>query len=288
LCASLLADGHEVVGLSRSPERTHAAIPGLLRVLRWSPVAEPVPAEAFDGVDAVVQLVGEGVAGRWTAAKKRRLYDSRVESTRNLVAGLAALADRPAVLVGGSAVGFYGERGDDELTESDPAGSDFLGRLTADWEEAATGAERLGVRVARVRTGLIVGPGSPFLRPMLPLSWLGLGGPMGSGRQWWPWVHLDDEVDLLRFAIEHAEAPQVLNATSPEPVRQRDFAKALGRVMRRPALMPAPAFAIRMLLGEFSNEVLTSKRVLPSAALAAGYTFRFTGVEAALKDVLRR
>lgn len=288
LCESLLGDAHEVVGLSRSPERTHAAQPGLLHVLRWAPVTEPVPAEAFDGIDVVVHLVGEGVTGRWTAAKKRRLYDSRVESTRALVAGMAAVADRPRVLVAGSAVGYYGERGDDELIESESAGTDFLARLTADWEEAASRAEGLGVRVARIRTGLIVGHGSPFIRPMLPLFWLGLGGPIGSGRQWWPWVHLDDEVGLLRFAMEHAESPPLLNATAPMPVRQREFAEALGRVLRRPALMPAPAFAVRALLGEFSNEVLTSKRVLPSAALAAGYTFRFTDVEAALRDVLIR
>ena len=288
LCASLIADGHEVIGTSRDARRAIESVPGLIRAVAWSPVDAPLPADAFDGVDAVVNLVGEPVAGRWTDAKKRRIRETRVVGTENLVRGIEAAPARPSVLVSASAVGYYGHRGDDELTEPEPPGDDFLADVTEAWERAAEPATALGLRVVRLRTGLVVGRGSPFLRPQVPLFRLGLGGNLGSGKQWWPWVHIDDWVGIVRYVVDHETLAGPVNAASPAPVRQREFAKALGRVLRRPVLLPGPAFAIKLVLGEFASEVLTSKRVLPSVAVAAGYTFVFTDVDAALRDALRR
>jgi uncharacterized protein (TIGR01777 family) len=288
LCASLIADGHEVIGTSRDAGRAIEAVPGLTRAVAWSPAAGPLSADALDGVEVVVNLIGEPVAGRWTYAKKRRIRETRVEGTENLVRGIEATYVRPSVLVSASAVGYYGDRGGDELTESEPSGHDFLAVVTDAWERAAEPAMALGLRVVRLRTGLVIGRGSPFLRSQLPLFKLGLGGSLGSGKQWWSWVHVDDWVGIVRYAIVHETLAGPVNATSPSPARQREFAKAVGRVLRRPVLLPGPAFAIKLVLGEFASEVLTSKRVLPSAAAEAGYAFAFTDVEVALRDALGR
>ncbi len=288
LTGELVASGHEVVGLSRDAQRAQASVPLLAQAYGWASPSDPPPTEALSGADAVVHLLGESVAGRWTREKKRRIYETRVLSTKALVDAMRTVADRPKVLVSGSAVGYYGDRGDDELAEQEPPGSDFLATLCTDWEREAVGAEELGVRVVRFRTGLVVGPGGGFLKPMLPLFRLGLGGPLGSGRQWWPWVHMQDVVGLMRFAIENDSVTGPVNGTSPAPARQREFAKTLGRVLRRPAFFPAPAFLLKLILGEFSSEVLTSKRVLPAAAQAAGYAFAYPELEPALRDTLHR
>ncbi|MCI0778622.1 MAG: TIGR01777 family oxidoreductase [Chloroflexi bacterium] len=286
LTRSLAGAGHEVVGLSRYPFQAKAALPELASVHVWLPTEAEPPKEAWDGVDAVVNLVGEPIAGRWTVLKKRAIYDTRIQATRNLIDGIRHLAHRPAVLVNASATGYYGNRGEAELAEPEPPGDGFLAGLTKDWEAAAASAERLGVRVVCLRVGFLIGRGAPFLRPQLPLFRLGLGGPLGSGQQWWPWVHLDDVVGLYRRALEGDGMRGPVNATAPAPVRQRDFAKAVGRVLRRPALLPAPSLAIKLVLGEFAIEVLDSRRVLPRAAEAAGYTFAYTELDAALGDAL--
>ncbi len=286
LTRSLAGAGHEVVGLSRYPFQAKAALPELAAVHVWLPTEAEPPEEAWDGVDAVVNLVGEPIAGRWTDAKKRAIYDTRIQATRNVVDGIRQIAHRPAVLVSASAVGYYGNRGEAELGESDPPGDSFLAGLAKDWEAAAASAEPLGVRVVRLRVGFLIGRGAPFLKPQLPLFRLGLGGPLGSGKQWWPWVHLDDVVGLYRRALEDDGMRGPVNTTAPAPVRQRDFARAVGRVLRRPALLPAPSLAIRLVLGEFAAEVLDSRRVLPRAAEAAGYAFAYTELDAALRDAL--
>ncbi|MDA1036620.1 MAG: TIGR01777 family oxidoreductase [Chloroflexi bacterium] len=286
LCQGLTEAWHQVVGTSRDP--AHANVPGLLKAYAWDPATQPLPTEALEGVDAVVHLVGESVVGRWTAAKKRKLYDSRVESARNIVRGMHNVDVRPKVFVGGSAVGYYGDRGDQELTEAQPQGDDFLAGLTADWEQAATEAESLGVRVVNSRTGLVVGAGAPFLKPLLLQNRLFAGGPLGSGKQWWPWVHIFDFVGAMRFALENEAIRGPMNLTSPNPARQRDFAKALGRVLKRPTVAWAPAIAIRLVLGEMANEVLTSKRALPKVLQDAGYEFRYEDLERALREALGR
>jgi uncharacterized protein (TIGR01777 family) len=285
LCATLADAGHDVVGTSRKPAGVD--LPGLTQAFAWSPATEPLSAQALDGVDGVVHLTGESVAGRWTAAKKRALRASRVDSAANVVAGITASSHKPSVFVGGSAVGFYGNRGDDELTEDDPAGNDFLARLTADWEAAAQDVTRLGVRSVLTRTGMVVGPGAKFLAPQLPLAKLGLGGRLGSGNQWWSWVHVDDVTGIINLALEDASIEGPINVTSPHIARQRDFAKTLGHVLHRPAFVWAPGLAIKLILGEFSDEVLTSKRAFPAAALAAGYTFAYPSLEPALQHAIR-
>ena len=287
LAGALATAGHEVVGTSRSPSRA-GEIAGLSHLFAWAPLDEPLPADTLAGVDGIVHLVGEPVTGRWTAAKKQRLYDSRVESARNIVRGIEASSDHPSVIVGGSGIGFYGNRGDDELPETEARGNDFLAHLSEDWEAAVLDAERLGIRAVVSRTGLVVGKGAPFLRPQLPLFKLGLGGRMGSGDQWWAWVHVDDFTGLIRLALENDTVRGPMNVVGPHAARQRDFAKLFGRALHRPALTWSPAIVIRLMLGEFAGEVLTSKRGIPEVALSAGYRFAYPDLESALLDAVAR
>lgn len=284
LCKALSEAGHTLIGLSRDSGSAQHRVPWLHQVFPWNPLASPPPSEAFAGVDAVINLAGESVAGRWNAAKKRAIHDSRVLGTRHLVTGIEALSDRPRVLISASAIGYYGNQGERVLAEEAPPGRDFLARVCQAWEEEATHAQIRGLRVVRLRIGIVLGPGGGALQAMLPLFKLGLGGPIGFGRQWWSWIHRDDVVGLIVYALEH-ELNGPLNATSPEPVRQKAFACALGRVLGRPAFLPAPSLALKIVLGEFSSELLSSKRVLPQHALEAGYRFRFSELEPALRDI---
>ncbi len=288
LCAMLAQADYEVIALSREPDRARRHLPMLSAAFPWSPTQGPPPPEAFDNVDVVVNLVGESVSGRWTSAKRRRLYDSRVMGTRNLVSGIRALQQRPRLLVNGSAYGYYGDRGDEELTELKPPGNDFLAHICKDWEAAAVEAEALGVRVVRARNALVVGPNGGFLKPLVPLYRWGLGGPLGSGRQWWSWVHISDVARFIIYAIEHEDVTGPVNVVAPAALRQRDFAKTLGRVLGRPAVAPAPAFAVKLILGGLAVEVLSSRRLVPQAAREAGYAFMFPYLEAALRDALGR
>ena len=283
LLTQLAEQGHEVVLLSRSAGGALSRQPRT-SVFKWQPLSDPPPAAAFDGVDAIVNLMGEPVAGRWTRDKRRAIYESRVVGTRNLVAGLTALKQRPSVLVSGSALGFYGERGDDELAESEPPGTGFLATVCIDWEAEAVKAETLGMRVVRLRTANVLGDGG-MLGPLVRVFRMGLGGRMGAGRQWWPWIHVEDAAGLIVHALE-GPLSGALNVTSPIPVRQRDFARCLARVLRRPSLVWAPAVLLRAAMGDFAGEVLTSVRMTPRAALESGYEYCFTDLEAALQDVL--
>lgn len=287
LCRALQQDGHELTVLSRDPEVARARSPALRTVHAWD-ATRPPPPEVFRGVAAVVHLAGEPVAGRWTAAKRRRIRDSRVDSTRALVEGLATrpAGERPRVLISASAVGYYGDRGETPLDEEAPAGAGFLAEVCRAWEDEAARAEALGLRVVCLRFGLVLGPGGGALGRMLPLFRLGLGGPLGSGRQWWSWVQREDALGLIRFALEREALRGPVNVVSPEPVRQRAFARALGRALRRPALLPTPAWALRLALGGFARELLASLRVQPRQALAAGYAFRYPELEAALAACL--
>ena len=283
-----LADqGHEVWALSRNATSAQQRVPALARAFNWDLMSEPAPAEAFEGVDAIVHLAGETVAGRWGAAHRKAIEESRVVGTRHLVAGMAAVEPRPRVLVSSSAIGFYGDRGDEELTEDSSPGdsSDFLARVGIGWEEEARKAEQIGVTVVRLRTGIVLGHGGGALEEMLLPAKLGAGGPLGSGKQWWSWIHIADVIGIIHHAIG-LEASTVLNNTAPNPVRQKEFAKGLGRVLRRPAFAPAPAFALKLVLGGFANELLSSKRVLPAATQASGYEYRFPTLDGALADLL--
>lgn len=275
--------GRGVRGLSRDPARAKSSVSALASAHAWTAPDAPVPDAAVAGARAVVHLAGEPVSGRWTRAKKRAIEDSRRDGTRSVVDAIARVEPRPEVLVSASAIGYYGSRGDEELTETSRPGDDFLARVCKSWEDEALRAEDLGVRVVRLRIGLVMGEGGGALEAMLPLFKLGLGGKLGDGRQWWPWVHIDDILGLAVRAIDDPEWHGAFNATAPTPVRQAEFAKTLAKALSRPALLPAPAIALRTTLGEFAVELLASRRVLPKRALDAGYTFRQTDLLDALR-----
>ncbi len=285
LIAALRAEGHRVSVLTRDVRKARSTLPENIAV-----IDDLAPLEA---IDAVVNLAGENLGdGRWTAVRKQRFLDSRLDTTRRVVDWMKSLARRPAVLVSGSAIGWYGPRGDAPVDEhtADP-GSDFAAQLCVAWEAEALKAEALGVRVCRLRIGVVLGadagrPGGA-LKAMLPPFRLGLGGPMGHGRQWMSWVHRDDLVALIRWLIETGTVQGAFDGTAPAPVTNAEFAKALGRALHRPAALPMPGFALRLLVGEMSTMLLEGQKVLPTRALAAGFVFRYPQLDAALAEVLR-
>lgn len=286
-----LADaGHTVCALTRSPGRT--PLPGITDSFLWNPTSSPPLPRVFEGVEGVVHLAGESVVGLWTASKREAIRESRVLGTRHLVRGLIELpaGSRPKVLVSASAIGYYGDRGEEELTESSPpaGGEDFLSSVCRAWEAEACVAESAGIRVVRPRIGIVLGEGGGALGAMLRPFRMGLGGPLGNGRQWWSWIHRGDLAGLVRFALENESLSGPMNATAPNPVRQGEFARELGRALDRPAVLPAPAFALRALLGGFSTELLSSKKVLPAAAGEAGASFAFPQLRGALEQILGR
>ncbi len=286
LCRVLNGAGHAVVALSRTPARAEEAVPELERVWGWDPMREPAPAAAFDSVDAIVHLAGESVVGLWTPGKRRRIVDSRVTGVRNLLQGMAAVDERPKRLIGASAIGYYGDRGDASLDESAPPGEGFLSETCVAWEAETRRGASLGLEITVLRIGIVLEADGGALGAMLTPFKLGLGGPLGNGRQWWSWIHRDDLIGLITHCLEDPSPPQTVNAAAPAAVRQLHFARALGRVLGRPVWLPAPAFAVRLALGGFSEELLSSKKVIPEAAQDAGYLFAFPELEAALRDAL--
>jgi uncharacterized protein (TIGR01777 family) len=283
LCAAL----GEAVVLARDPARARS-LPGVVRAHGWDASRE-IPPEALDGAEAIFHLAGEPIAaGRLGAAQKRRALASRADGTRRVVEALARAPARPAVLVAASAVGFYGSRGDEVLTEASPAGQGFLAELCQVWEDEARAAERLGVRVVSLRIGVVLGPGGGALARMVPPFRLGVGGRVGSGRQWVPWIHRADVVGLLLHAAATGALSGPLNATAPAPVTNAELTRALGRALHRPTVLPMPAAALRLLFGDLAEVLLSSQRAVPEAALRSGYRFRFEDVGAALRDALSR
>ncbi len=282
------ARGDTVVALSRDQRGAEETLGGDVEVHAWAdPAGGPPPEAGLAGADAVVNLMGEQIAQRWSAEAKRRISDSRVSGTRSLVEGLRALPDgqRPRALVSQSAVGFYGPTGDELLDEHAPAGSDFLARLVVDWEREALSAEEM-MRVAVTRTGVVLAPAGGALARMLPFFRLGLGGPVAGGRQYVPWIHVDDVVGGLLHCVDHREAEGPVNLTAPTPVTNAELSRALGRVLHRPAFLPVPAFGVRLLYGEMSEVVTTGQRAVPAKLQHLGYTFHYDEVEGALRDVL--
>jgi uncharacterized protein (TIGR01777 family) len=282
--AELLERGDEVTVLSRDPDRAREALSENVRALAWSdPKSEAAPAQALEGQDAVVHLLGEPVAQRWSDDAKREIRDSRVLSTRNLVAALRDVTARPGVLVSQSASGWYGPRGDEKVDESEPAADDFLARVCVEWEAEAREAEELGLRVALTRTGVVLSEDGGALEKMLPPFKLGVGGPVAGGDQYIPWIHTDDVAGSLLFCLDTDAASGPVNVSAPEPVTNKDFSKALGRVLHRPAVAPVPALAIKALYGEMSIIVTTGVRAVPARLQELGYDFRRPDLEAALR-----
>ena len=269
--------------LSRDAVAAKTRLPGATaHAWDWEQGA-PNP-EVFHGVESVIHLAGEPVAeGRWTDEKKRRIRASRREGTRRLVEGLAQLPSPPKVLVCASAVGYFGEGGDAELDESSPPGTDFLAGVCVEWEQAALTAKSLGMRVVCVRIGVVLGGGGGALARMLTPFRMGLGGRLGSGKQWMPWVAMDDVVGLFLHALSSPDVEGPMNAVAPTPVTNADFTQALGRAVHRPAILPVPALALRLALGEMSGVLLGSQKVIPRRALASGYVFRQVDLDACLQ-----
>jgi uncharacterized protein len=283
LLKNLNAEGHTLHVLSR-----HAGtnLPPGVKLFVWDAARGLPPTESLQDVDAVIHLAGEPVAQRWTAQARAAIRDSRVAGTHNLVQTLAKLGRKPQVLVCGSATGYYGSRGDEALTESAAPGDDFLARLCVDWEKEAQAAETLGVRVVRVRTGLVLDARGGALQRMLPPFRMGVGGKLASGKQWMSWIHLDDLAAMFQFAIANS-VRGAWNGTAPNPAINADFTRALAAAVHRPAIFPMPAFALRLLFGEMSEVLLASQRALPKAAESAGFNFRYPELAPALAAVLK-
>jgi uncharacterized protein (TIGR01777 family) len=285
VCDALLARGDAVVGLSRDPARARAANPSVAWHA-WNPESERPPEEAVEGTDAVINLVGESIDQRWTEAAKRRMRASRVDATRNLVQAIKAAGDGPGAMVSQSATGYYGDRGDKMIDESSSRGSAWDSRLLADWEAAAREAES-ELRLAITRTGMVLSRRKGPLKELLLPFRLGVGGPVAGGRQYWPWVTLDDVVGMFLWILGEERATGVLNVTGPEPVTNREFARALGRALHRPALIPAPKLAIAVRFGfEAADSLAAGQRVVPRRALELGYEFRHPDVDTAIRAAL--
>jgi uncharacterized protein len=284
LVRALRNRGDDVAVLSRDGQRASRQLG--VKAYSWQPKDGPPPAEALEGREGVINLLGEPIAQRWTDSARQRIFESRELGTRNLVAGLRESGPRMRVLVSQSGVGWYGPHGDERLDESAPSGDDFEAQVVVAWEREAERAEDLGLRVVRTRTGVVLSDSGGALEKMLPPFKLGVGGPVAGGRQYLSWVHLDDVVGALLLCLDNEEASGPINLTAPEPVTNAELSKALGKVLHRPAFMPVPAFAVKLLYGEMSSIVTTGKRVIPKRLTELGYEFRHTDVEEALREAV--
>lgn len=278
----LQRQGHRVRRLVRAPR------PVVPQAVPWDPDAGTIDAAALEGVDAVVNLAGERIAAvRWTSTKKARISRSRVGATRLLAEAMAALQRRPRVFLSASAVGYYGDRGAEVLTEESPPGDTYLARLCSQWEAAAEPARRAGIRLVHLRTANVLDARRGFLAPLLPLFRLGLGGRLGDGRQYIPWIAIDDWVEAVGYLLRTETVEGPVNLAAPQPVTNAEFTRTLARVLGRPAVLAVPAFALRLVMGELGREILASERVYPARLLASGFTFRYPSLEEALRHLLR-
>lgn len=286
LCEELLKRGDDVVGLTRSPDKAGEAQP---RVTwhAWEPTLERPAEAAFEGVDGVVNLVGEKINQRWSEDAKRKIMDSRRVGTHNLVGAIDGLATKPTVMVSQSAVGYYGDRGDEVLDESSAPGGGFDSGVCVEWEKAAREVEATGVRLVIVRTGQVMDAGGGILGELLLPFKLGLGGPLAGGKQWVPWIHLSDELGVLMWALDTEAVSGVVNGTAPNPVTNADWSKALGRAVHRPAVLPIPGLAVEVKFGrEFGKVAQGGQKVLPKRTEELGYAFKYPEIDAALRNLV--
>jgi uncharacterized protein len=286
LCDELLGRGDEVVGLTRNPDQAAQSQPQVTWHA-WEPTLErPAPA-AFEGVDGVINLVGEKINQRWTDEAKQKIMDSRKVATHNLVGAIESLTTKPGVLVSQSAVGYYGNRGDETVDETSAPGEGFDARVCVEWERAAHEVEAAGVRLAIVRTGQVMETEGGILGELLLPFKLGLGGPLAGGAQWVPWIHLSDEVGILVWALDTEAVSGVVNGTAPKPVTNKEWSKALGRALHRPAVLPIPGFAVEVKFGrEFGKVAQGGQRVLPRRTEELGYAFKFPEIDGALRNLV--
>lgn len=291
LVSSLAADQHQVIVLSRSPEKH--ALPSGVQGVQWDSRTAEGWGHLVNETDAIINLAGESIAGtnfipsRWTPERKKRILDSRVQAGEAIVQAVETAVNKPAILIQSSAVGYYGPRGNEILTEDANAGSDFLARVCAAWEQSTQAVEASGVRRAVIRTGVVLSmEGGALPITVLPFR-LFAGGPLGSGKQWWPWIHIDDEIRAIRFLLDHEAADGAFNLSAPNPLTNRTFGKMIGRVLQRPSLIPVPAFALKLALGEVATIVLDGQRAVPQQLETAGFNFKFPDAKSALTDLLR-
>jgi uncharacterized protein (TIGR01777 family) len=288
LADALLARGDEVVGLTRDPERARETNP-TVRWHAWEPAMERPPADAFEQVDGVVHLAGESLNQRWTDEAKRRIMESRQAGTHNLVQAIAALERKPGVLISQSAVGYYGDRGDAIVDESAGPGSSFDARVCVEWEQAAHEADELPLRLVILRSGLALDPRGGLLKQMGTPFKAGVGGPVAGGEQYMSWIHVDDEVGIILWALDTESVSGTLNSTAPAPVTNRELSKTLGHALRRPAVIPVPGFAMDLMFGrELAQTLKTGQRVIPRRAQDLGYRFQYPELEPALRDLYGR
>lgn len=289
LVSSLVADGHTVTVLSRSPQKHQSSLPAGVHVVKWDGVSPAGWGHLVNGVDAVVNLAGEGIAdGRWSEERKQRILHSRVSAGKALVEAMRSAEKKPAVLIQSSAVGYYGVGDDTPLPESSAPGGDYLSQVCFDWEASTAGVEALGVRRAVIRTGIVLSTkGGAFPKLLLPFYFFA-GGPIGNGRQYFPWIHIDDQVRAIRFLIENESARGVFNLAAPNPPTNKEFVQKLGKAMGRPALLPVPAFVLKIVFGEMSTVLLDGQRAVPQALEQAGFTFAYPEAVAAVRDILKQ
>ncbi len=280
----------EVFVVSRNRDRARSMLPpGAAGVVGWDPHDGVLKLPSDVAFDTVINLMGEPIAeGRWTAQKKRRLFESRVAGTEKLVSACLKQTMPPKVLISGSAVGIYGDHGDDFIDEASELGIGFLADLCREWERATVPLREAGTRVVLLRTGIVLGSTGGALANLLPLFRWGLGGRLGRGRQFMPWIHIDDLTGMLIWAIEKDELRGALNATCPHPVRNSEFTAALAQAVKRPAILPVPKFGLRLLFGEFADALFESQRVVPKAAMDSGYSFQFEVIREALADIVQK
>lgn len=291
LVESLTADHHDVFVLSRSPEKY--TLPAGATGVQWNGRTAEGWGHLVNETDAIINLAGENISGtgflpsRWTPERKQRIRASRMQAGQAIVQAIEAAANKPSILIQSSAVGYYGPCGDEILTEDAPAGRDFLAGVCADWEQSTQAVEALGVRRVVIRTGVVLSmEGGALPITVLPFR-LFAGGPLGSGRQWWPWIHIEDEVRAICFLLENEAASGLFNLSAPNPLTNRAFGKVIGQVLQRPSLIPVPALALKLALGEVSSIVLDGQRAVPQQLEAAGFTFRFPDAKSALTNLLR-
>jgi uncharacterized protein (TIGR01777 family) len=286
LCDALFARGDHVVGLSRNPSRSRQANP---RVTwhKWEPTLERPDPAAFEGVDGVVHLLGERIDQKWTEEAKQRIMESRRQGTHNLVQAIEGLEKPPKVLVSQSGVGHYGDRGEEVVDESDGPGDSFDAQVTVAWEAAAHELDASGVRIVVVRTGQVLAREGGMLQEMLPPFKLGVGGPLAGGEQYLAWIHIDDEVGILLWALDNENVSGTINATAPNPATNKEFSKALGRALNRPAIMPVPGLVLDLKFGkEFGQVLRGGQRAIPKRTQELGYEFKYPDLDEALKDVV--
>ena len=287
LVSRFIQDGNKVTILTRKLRRVRRTLPEI-SYLEGDPTEKGPWQEAIKGHDVVINLAGASIFSKWTEEQKRAIRQSRVSTTQNIVEAIPSHTERKMTLFNTSAVGYYGLHGDEELDEDSPTGTDFLARIAVEWEGEALKAKDKGARVVITRFGIVMGEKGGALSQMIPVFKKYIGGPIGSGKQWFSWVHIKDLGEAFAFLLKHPEISGPVNICSPHPIRNRDLAKALGKVFHRPSLIPAPAFMVKLVLGEFGSVILEGQRVIPRRLLESGFVFQYPDIEKALKDIVGR